>query len=272
VCGLATAIKVIVVNPLPLVPIITTQTPANVCTGTMYQNFGTNTPSAANTVYSWTAVNATVWAQGTSHNYALVNFNTPGTAYVTLNTTISATGCKSQNTIIVTVGASTAQTDYVSYFNRHFVCTPNNEASYQWGYDDLNSLDSTILKGEINQDYVNANPDFSHKLYWVMTTFGTCMQKTYYRAPLTVQNLTNEVVTVNVFPNPASTYINVEVSEGAKGLISVEVQNIIGQKVSTVTAVYNKATIDVSDLAVGTYIITCYNDGIKISSTRFTKN
>jgi uncharacterized protein YjdB len=271
-CGLATAIKIVNVNALPAVPVISIQAPSNVCTGTMYQNFGAATAAATNTVYGWTAVNAIVWAQGTGHNNALINFTTPGTAYVTLNATVVTTGCASQNTVIVNVGTGVSQVDYVSYFHKHFVATPNTEGSYQWGYDDVNTLDSTILTGEINQDYVNASPDFSNKLYWVMTKLGSCMQKTYYRAPLTVQNIGDEVVTVKVFPNPATTYVNVEIGGPVQDAVQIDVYNLLGQKVSTVTAIANKAAIDVANLAAGSYIISCSKDGLKFNSTRFTKN
>jgi len=271
-CGSATSIKIITVNPLPAVTAITTQSPTTVCVGTMYQNFGTSTPAAINTIYSWTAVNAAVWAQGSAHNYSLINFNVVGSAYVTLNTIIPATGCSSQNTIVVTVNATPAQVDYVSYFNGHFVCTPNGRGSYQWGYDDKTSLDSTILKGEINQDYVNASPDFTGKYFWVMTNTGGCQQKTYYRVPVAIENINTEVAEVKVFPNPATSVLNVEISAQATGNILIEVMNIVGQKITTVSAIDNKAAIDVTNLPAGAYVVTSYNDGIRINSTRFIKN
>ncbi len=271
-CGSATAIKIITVNPLPGITIITTSSPAIVCNGTMYQNFGTSTPVAADRVYNWSAVNATVWAQGSSHNYALVNFNLTGTAYVTLNTTISSTGCTSTNTQMVTVNASPAQVDYVSYFKGHFVSTPNGRGSYQWGYDDKTTLDSTILVGEINQDYVHASPDFNNRLFWVMTNTGGCIQKTYYTAPLVVESVSEDGPNVKVYPNPATSQITVEISANAAGTIVVEIANIMGQKMTSVTASNSKALVDVTDLAAGPYIVTCYSDGIRISSTRFIKN
>ncbi len=271
-CGSATAFKIVTINVLPSVPVITTQSPETVCSGTMYQNFGTTTPAAANTVYSWTAINATVWAQGTSHNNAVINFGTSGTAIVMLNSTIIATGCQSKNTILIDVTTSVSQADFVSYFSDHFVATPPTEGSYQWGYDDKFTLDSTILTGEINQDYVNANPDFENKLYWVMTKLGDCEQKTYYDAPLVIESVNNEAPRVTVFPNPATSIVNVEIGASAQGAITIEIYSTLGKKVSTISAVENKAVLDVSNLAAGIYIITCTNDGVKFNSTRFIKN
>jgi uncharacterized protein YjdB len=271
-CGTDVAVKAVTVNALPATPVVSIHAPASVCTGTMYQNFGTATVLPAGTTYNWTAANATVWAQGTGHKNALANFNVAGTAYVTLNTTITSTGCTVANTSIINVGNSIAQTDLVSYFNAHFVCTPNTETSYQWGYDDASTLDSTILVGEINQDYVNTTPDFINKKYWVMTSLGACMQKTYYKAPLTVQGVDAEAATIKVYPNPATEVANIEISGTVTGLVQMEISNMMGQKVQSATASGNKATINVSTLPAGSYIVTCYADGVKVTSTRFTKN
>lgn len=270
VCGTAVAIMPITVNLLPFTPAISTQSPSSVCSGTMYQNFGTATAPSANIVYNWTAVNATVWAEGTLHQYALISFNTPGAAYVTLNATLSGTACASHNMITVNVGEDVAPTAEVSYFNSHFVCTPNNEGSYQWGYDDAHSLDSTILTGEINEDYINTNPDFSNKYYWVMTSAGSCAQKTYYRVPTTVQNI-NSAAGISVYPNPAHSVINVDITAAEHSSIQVVVYNMLGQQVATVRINDNSGTIDVAGLPAGSYVVSCFRNGIAIAHSRFIK-
>ncbi|MES2701517.1 MAG: ice-binding family protein [Bacteroidota bacterium] len=271
-CGTAVAMKTVTVNALPAVPVISIQSPSTVCVGTMYQNFGTATTLPAGSVYNWTAVNATVWAQGASRKNAIVNFTSAGAASVTLHTTITGTGCTSNSTVAITVGTSAAQTDVVSYFNNHFVCTPNNDNTYQWGYDDKTTLDSTILTGEINQDYVNASPDFGNKSYWVMTTNGGCSQKTYYRTVLAIQNTNSDAASVTVYPNPATTLVNVSVGAAAQGTIQIEVWNLAGQKIVSLMAVDNKAAIDITALPAGTYLVSCYNDGVRLSTTNFIKN
>ncbi len=272
VCGTDRATKTIIVNPVPLVPVITTTGPTVACTGTMFQNFGTSNPSQALTRYDWTAVNAIVWAQGTGHNYALVSFTTPGTAYITLNATFTATGCTNKSIVLsVNVGTTDAQVAEVLYFNNHFVCIPANESSYQWGYDDAYTLDSTILTGEINQDYINFNPDFGGKKYWAMTTSGGCMQKSYFSTPSNVQ-LVNAVAEVMIYPNPASNNINVAVSSSVQGQIQFEVINMMGQSILSSAALDNKATIDVAGFSAGSYLVVCYVDGSKIATARFIKN
>ena len=169
------------------------------------------------------------------------------------------------------VGTDVAQSPIVQYFNNHFVCTPATESSYQWGYDNIVTLDSTILAGEINQDYLNVGPDFAHKFYWVMTTSGGCSQKTYYLTPTILPTL-HTGASVTIYPNPAENLINVDISATASGLISVSVYNMLGQKLSTVETLDNKASIDLAGLAAGSYLIICNQDGVKIAGATFIKN
>ncbi len=271
VCGTAVATQSITVNTLPTVPVITTRPPSTVCTGTMYQNFGTSTPALTGATYSWTAINAAVWAQGTGHQYSLVTFDTTGIASVTLHTTTTATGCTSSTTATITVNANQAQMPTVVYFNNHFVCTPNDENSYQWGYDDASTLDSTIYVGEINQDYINLHPD-ANKYYWVMTNVGGCTQKTYYIVPTAIQQVANTAASLSLYPNPATNNVHVNISSTVAGMVTMNVVNMMGQTVSTTQAINNKATIDVATLPAGYYMVTCYRDGIKIATERFIKN
>jgi len=273
ICNTSMAIYAVIVNPLPLAPAITTQAPSSACTGTMYQNYGAAILPPADVSYYWSATNATVWAQGASDQYSLINFSETGTAYVTLTATIASTGCISQSTLTINVGDGVAQTPEVVYFNNHFVCTPSNEGSYQWGYDNIITLDSTLLVGEVNQDYLNESPDFANNYYWAMTTSGGCLQKTYYIVPSTaVQNVNANTTAVSIYPNPANSFINVDVSGAVNGVVKVDVFNMVGQKINTVMTRDNKAAIDVTTLSAGSYLITCYRDGIKITGATFIKN
>ena len=272
VCGTDTATSTVIVFLAPSAPVISTQSPATVCSGTNYQNFGAATLPPAGTNYSWSAANAAVWAQGAAHQYALVNFDEPGTAVVILTATIPGVSCSSQSTFTVTVGNSVSPTPEVVFFNNHFVCTPANEDSYQWGYDNIVTLDSTILVGEINQDYLNESPDFAHKFYWVMTSLNGCSQKTYYITPTAITNINNDVADISVYPNPANNHINLEISSAVNGPVQVEVVNMLGQKITMVQMSDNKASIDVAEYPDGAYFVTCYRNGIKIGSARFIKN
>jgi len=98
------------------------------------------------------------------------------------------------------------------------------------------------------------------------------LQKTYYSVPTTVQNINSGDAGISVYPNPASSFINVTVSFSIKGNVQLEVLNMMGQKVNNVPATDNKAVIDIASLPAGSYLVTCYSDGIKIASARFIKN
>ncbi|MCD6013746.1 MAG: surface protein, partial [Flavipsychrobacter sp.] len=270
-CGTDIAIKAITTNLLPLVPVISTQSPLTVCVGTMYQNFGAATQPPVNVTYKWTAVKAAIWAQGATHQYALVNFNTTGIAYVTLNAVATGTACANKSTIAINVGTNAAHIAEVSYFNSHFVCTPASEDSYQWGYDNAVTLDSTILNGEINQDYLNTSPDFFNKHYWVMTRLGDCLQKTYYHTPTAIQNIDN-ANSITVYPNPASDIVNIVISSSVHSNVQINVLNMLGQTITTAETTNGTVTIGIASLPVGSYLVACYQNGIKIATSRFIKN
>jgi hypothetical protein len=69
----------------------------------------------------------------------------------------------------------------------------------------------------------------------------------------------NGVAAITVFPNPASTTLNITNAENA----SIEVYNILGQVMVTKTTISNTEALDVSQLATGTYLV-------KISNGDFT--
>lgn len=256
------------VRPAAAAPSITTKSPANVCKGTMYQNFGASAPGA---FYTWSASNATVYATGTGNQYALISFPNSGTSVVRLTSYTS--GCIGTDSFVVTVSATEAQTLSAIYVRGQFVALSTEVDSYQWGYDDATSLDSVIAPGAIDQSFIPLSFDFAHKYYWVMTTHGDCLQKTYVNSPVGVTNI-NDAATaeVRIYPNPAGEYVNVEVSKGVTGSIQVEVLNVLGQKLDMQTAVDNMARIDVAKFVPGAYLVNCYNNGVKIASARFIKN
>jgi hypothetical protein len=234
--------------------------------------FGATTAPPAGVTYTWSASNATVWATGSTKQYALINFATPGTAVITLTATQAGTACASSSTSYsVNIGSDAGSTPTVIYYNGQFICQQANVDSYQWGYDDASTLSSNIFAGETNQNFAEFVPDFAHKIYWVMTTYNGCTQKAYFKAPTGVEDLAT-VSGIKVYPNPAENFVNVEVSAAVSGNVQVDVFNLLGQKINTVTAEDHKARIDVAGLPAGCYIIDCLSDGVKIASARFIKN
>ncbi len=254
------------------VPVITTHSPDVVCANTLYQNFGTSLqPSDPSTQFVWTATNATVYATGSNDQYSLINFPTPGNAVITVTANVIGYNCFLKDTFAVTVNSSYSDQPSVLYLNNiQFVCLPSDEDTYQWGYDNA-QLDSTILTGEVSQDYVNSSPDFS-KYYWIITTRNGCMQKTYYKVPVGVEEVNGKLAEIKLYPNPATNDLTVEISGLRAANVTAGIYDITGHKISSVQMGNNKAVMNVSDLAAGVYLIDCYHDGIKIATARFVKN
>ena len=266
---------VMTVNQQPATPMITTATPPTLCSSTYFQNFGTDVAPTADEYYSWSATNGDIMATGHNSQYSIVNFSTPGAAIVTLTATLNETHCTSSTQYLVNVDGTLTDNPLIIYAGGQFICLLNNVSHYQWGYDDAYTLDSTMIDGQINQSYFLDSPDFANKYYWAMTTDLTtgCVKKGYYRVPTGVTNI-NEVVAaeIKVFPNPAQAYVNVDIVTKAEGNKEIEVINLLGQKVATITAINNKVTIDVSGFAAGYYFVKCYNNGINIGTAKFIKN
>ena len=263
----------VVVNPTPGdATIVTHPLTSTLCSGTMYQTFGIASP-APGIDYHWTATNGTVYQEGSNGQYAIVDFMTPGTATVTVQSNYAGyDGCIADGSYseTITSGASVAAPGVI-YVNGQFICLLNENSSYQWGYDNAITLQPTTLTGEINQDYNNSNPNFNLYNYWVMVTTGDCTQKAYYNAPAAVTDV-NGATDVKVFPNPANDLVNVEINTTVGGNMQVEMYNMLGQKVDTKAVVNNKASFNVTSLPAGCYIIDCFREGVKITSTRFIKN
>jgi hypothetical protein len=258
-------------NPAPTPAVIGTHSGNTLCNNTTGMNFGADVPAPAGFSYSWSGTNATLISTGSLNQFALFSFNNPGAASVTITTRNSNTTCTSKSSFDVNVGSGTAQVLEVIYFDNQFICKQTEQTSYQWGYDDAKTLDSVVLAGETNQNYHNEFPDFMGRYYWVITERAGCIQKTYYNKPTGVADVSTGA-DLKVFPNPASQYINVEVSESVRGAIRMDVYNMLGQQLQTVDAQNNKAQISITDLPAGAYIVDCYSDGVKIAAARFIKN
>lgn len=261
------------VNPVAPMPVISTTSPSSVCSNTMNVNFGAAIAPPTGVTYHWSADNADIYATGNNKQYSLVNFMTPGTAVVTLTSSVLNSGCTSSASYTVNVGTGVADAPAdVIFYNNSFICLQNNETGYQWGYDDKLTLDSTLLAGETNQNYMHTGIDTASKFYWVMVSNNGCTQKSYFNMPISTPPKPN-TTTVSVYPNPASQRINVDINTTLTGNIQVEVLNTLGQSMQLTTVTDNKAELNIADLVPGIYLINCYRDGARISTTtRFFKN
>jgi hypothetical protein len=149
--------------------------------------------------------------------------------------------------------------------------------SYQWGYDDANTLDSVAFAGAINQSFYVASPETATRNYWVMTTTEDgCTNKAYYNKPADntprIADNTDGEVKMNVFPNPAYNTVTVELSTTVDGTMRIDVANMLGQVVSTINADTHTANINVASLPAGIYVVDCYVEGVKVGAAKFVKN
>jgi hypothetical protein len=260
----------ITVNPTPVAPVMSLTTPPSVCNMTYFRNFGAATLPPAGMKYTWSTENAAISDTGSTTQYALVNFKNPGTATVILTGTVINTGCLNTASYKVDVTPNMADVPaQVIYFNKSFVVLQNHEEAYTWGYDDASTLAPTSIKGEMNQDYVNANPDLVNNRYWAMVTHNGCIQKTYYNKPEDAQmKMANDI---SIFPNPADQQIEVSINGRVKGEVHMEIYNMVGRKMYAVNPTVNSTTVDVSAFPPGVYMAICYFNNGKVIK-RFIKN
>ena len=239
----------------PPPPAITTHSPSWMCKNTMFQNYGTSTAPDTNVTYEWTADNAIVWAQGNNHQYSVISFPSTGLATIYLSSAIAGHSCSTRDSFTVYVDPTNNEVVSVEYFGGNFMAT-NGMATYQWGYDDAATLDSTILAGETASSYGNSSPDFANKYYWVITEHLTCMQKTYYSVPTGVVNVNTGIKEVNVYPNPSSGNFTLNVVSTYTEPAVITVTDMVGKTVLTQQCTTNdKVSMHVNS-AAGVYLVS----------------
>ena len=249
-------LNVTVERQAPPPPVITTHSPSFLCSGTMFQNFGASTTPPAGVTYGWSTRGADVWATGNTRQYCLVNFENPGLTWVILSASYAGFVCTSRDSFAVDVSGNVSEPAEVIYLNPAFACNPSYEDSYQWGYDDVHTLDSTLITGETNQGYINAFPDFVNNYYWVITTHHGCMQKTYYKIPTAIQNVNGAgVKEVTISPNPNNGAFEVDVVSDYTEHGSIIVTNVVGEKIMEQPFVTNTKMSMQVDQAAGIYFV-----------------
>ena len=255
------------VVPAAAVPQITTMPSPVLCDNVLYQNFGAATPPPAGEEYIWTtAGGATVWATGADKQYCLVNYTGGGIAWVYLTAAVGGYACNSADSFAVYVSANQAEMPSVIRFNDNFVCEQNDMDTYQWGYDNISTLDSTILTGETNQSYYNTNPDLLNNYYWVITTHHDCRQKAYYNAPAAIRNVNSTTEGMKVAPNPSNGSFGVVVPSRSHASAVLTITNSIGQVVKQVTLTTNKEVQLHLDVPSGIYYLTASTGNERYSS------
>jgi len=261
----------VTVFPAVAATAITTASPAALCSGTQFQNFGAAAVPAPGTTYTWSADNALVTAVGATGQYCLVSFPNPGDAIVRL-TAGGGTPCAAASTYTVTVGTDVSANSTVIYYNYIFALQDNTPDTYQWGYDNKETLDSALIPGATFQSYANATPDFANNYYWVISTKNGCMQKTYFNSPVRAITPVVSEAHVRLVPNPAASMVKAVFPGATTTQHELIVTDMLGRQVGASAGSGNEISLDVAGLAEGSYLVECFDGGVKTATLRFVKN
>jgi uncharacterized protein YjdB len=272
-CGTDVDTIVITVNVMAPHTNISVHPDSVLCSKAQFQNFGADQAPPTGLGYAWSATNAEVYATSPDKQNAVVNFNDPGVAVVRLTTQITNTGCFVTDSFTVVVNDAPAYTPEVKYYGEELICTDNTSTSYQWGYDDAITLDSTLIPGAIQQSFYLPVPDFSGKRYWVIAQRDGCFQKVYYNKPTDVEPIAIGMIDVRLFPNPTNSMLNIEVN-GANSAdqLSIRLVDMMGREIESSVLVRGRGMIDASRLSSGVYSVIFIQNGIKVTSKTFVKN
>ncbi|GAB1447959.1 hypothetical protein MASR2M44_09620 [Bacteroidota bacterium] len=256
-------------NPTPAQPAISIQPASPICKGAQYLNFGAATAPASGVSYQWSASNANLYAQGSTKQYSLISFPNAGAAVVTL--TATQNGCSSSASVNLQVNAASVHTATVRYFNKNFVCEANQVTKYQWGFDELPTLNGNIIQNEINQNYFNASPETATKAYWVISTSGNCYQKTYHAVPLSAGEVLANELGLEVFPNPFSAQLQIRSSKNLKQA-SVMVYDLNGRKLSSEFMNGSELLLNLDALSAGVYLLHVEDESGLVSTNKIIKH
>ncbi len=273
-CGAYSSTQMVTINEAFGFGHIVTFPDTPLCANSLFRNFGVESPAPSGISYAWSASNAQIFDTSSNGQYAIVSFHNPGTAVVRLSSVILSSGCAITDSFVVNIGTDTAVNTRVQYYLSEFVCTDNTADNYQWGYDDIMTKDSAIIRGQVSQAYFNASPDTMRKNYWVMSNKGGCWQKTYYHYnTVTAVSEVNAQFEINLFPNPADSRVNIVVTGTAwSDVIDVRVMDAMGRDVQTTTLTGGKGGFSVSELPSGVYSVLLTRDGMRIGTKMFVKN
>lgn len=144
-----------------------------------------------------------------------------------------------------TIDAGYAVTAFIKVFNADFSVLKIETAdlvagqNFSINYTNVEGADTVVQYG-FSVTGINANPVDESALGSVVVT-----------APVLGVN-DFEALTVSAFPNPTNSQWNI--NSGNQSMTSIEVFNVLGKKVRSLSVNSNSATINAADLANGLYI------------------
>ncbi len=263
----------VTVNPTPAKPVFGAIKDTLLCRNTMYQIFSTDSAPKVGVVNTWTTINADIWSTSANGQSCIINFNKSGQVIVIVTADVPGFSCTTLDSTKINVSIDSSDNVNVNYFQYHFICSLNDQDYYQWGYDKKSDLSSYEITGEVSQTYFNPIPNIADNYYWVKTLHNGCMQKSYFNAPNIVKNIDNNFSGVlNIYPNPASNDVNIEITNKINSINEIILYNLVGQKVMNTTFTGSKLKLDLKNLSTGCYLVDCIQDGIKIAVSKIIIN
>ena len=177
-------------------------------------------------------------------------------------------GCESERTEVnVTVNATpdTPEGDAIQEFD-----TGDTVATLTVSVDESAVVNWYVMNDDEELVSVDATTVLvDGETYYVTQTLGNCESETL---AITVNEILNTVVfetsSLKVYPNPANAIITVTNNTAIE---SIEIANLLGQKVLSKRANTESTQVDVSGLAAGTYILSVQSQNGAITSVKIVK-
>ncbi|MCW3123822.1 MAG: surface protein, partial [Flavipsychrobacter sp.] len=271
-CGTDMTSKAILISQAATSAQIIIHPDTSLCSNIMFMNFGADSPEPPGGHYVWSADNAVVYAVSADKQNCLITFPWPGISIVRLTSQFLTSDCASEEGLTFHISNEESPVPQVVYYEPELVCMDHTADSYQWGYDDVKTLDSVIINGAVNQNYYEPKLEVTKKNYWVLTYHDGCLQKSYYNTPTGVVPGPGDDLDIKLYPNPADASVNMEVSGMRKSdRIGFKLYDILGKERSIGILEAGKGSIQLADSPAGVYMVLFTKNGVKIGTRVFVK-
>lgn len=241
---------------------ITSGDTITLCAGSTNINFNIINPDTA-VNYEWQANPSTGVNIGNGNNISantVISFDitsgSPITIYAIADYIINAGTCQDTSFMIVNIinsGNGFDERKIIPKEPGHLLVYPDNsmdaDSGYQWGYDNLFYKNNDTISGppidipgQIYQFFIPSSQFIYHDslnehdyAYWVLLTKSECKSKVYYNGPYAHKSIpietTDNVVGVDVYPNPSAGDLNISLHGNIYGNINAKIYNALGQTV-----------------------------------------
>ncbi len=255
----------------------------NVTNATQFDMLVFNSAFSNNSTYLWNFGNGTTCnTQNCTYSY-----NAPGIYTVTLTVT-NQYGCVETSTFTITIHPSPLPVKLI-----YFEATDQKDGNVLLKWATESEIDNDYFEVEVSEDGSNFRPITTLEGKGTTNELVTYSYQdenpyfgfNYYRlkqvdfngdfeySDIASVRVTEGFDVFSVYPNPVTTNLNVKINmptESGNGFI--EIINMYGQIVKRIQPTGNSiSTLDLTDIAQGTYLISYYQQNQRLYSTRFTK-